>query len=176
MNVLFVLVSVALLMTKTIISKSIISSHMKPIWETPQSISWILYVRSCHNVKALLHKYYHGWIVLTHVCHVFHFLVVVAAVLLFDMSFILDWFFFLFFILKHYTSGGGWADERKWRRWTLLFYHMNHRWGKEVRDCQHDENLINHNIWSSISKYWIFDLRQKSTVDWQECTAAQTEA
>lgn len=40
-------------------------------------------------------------------------------------------------------------------------------------DCQRDENVINHNIWSFMNRYWIFHLRQKSAVDWRECTEVQ---
>lgn len=46
----------------------------------------------------------------------------------------------------------------------LLFHPMNHQRGgeKEVKDWRRDENLINRNIWSSMNKYWIFNLEEKS--------------
>lgn len=44
-----------------------------------------------------------------------------------------------------------------------------------MEDCQHDGNLINRNIWSSINKYWIFNFGQKSVVDGRECIPVQAE-
>lgn len=82
-----------------------------------RSISWILYVHCCHHVKAPLHKYYHGWILLTPACH-----------------FSDCYFFFLLLSFWHLFHSGirprarelvgrrtsEWETRRE-GRWTLLF-------------------------------------------------------
>lgn len=109
-------------------------------------------------MKAPLHKYYCGWIVLTPTCHFSGFFFSFSSWHLFHSG-IFTW------AIK---QGDGRADERQSGGWTLLFHPMNHHWEKEVKDWRHDENLINRNIWSSINEYWIFNLGQKSTVDRRE--------
>lgn len=122
--VLFVLVSVARLMTKTIISQSISSSHMKPTREAPE-----IYLMNI--VCAFLSP-----------CES-SFAQILLRVNCFDtdLSFFRVFFFFFFltslsfwdFYLSN-KAGGGRADERQSGGWTLLFHPMNHHWEKEVKD------------------------------------------